>query len=131
MMIIFLSIILPTFVISSFSFTYKYMGLNRCIINSPIQIVEASIFPITYAEEEILYIDKSTFKSKYKKYLDSQVYRYVNDYSVSYYFYSLNNKAACTTKDCQGVEISFSATIDYIYPFHRTIFFELKGVNNG
>lgn len=131
MMIIFLSIILPTFVISSFSFTYKCMGLNRCIINSPIQIVEASIFPITYAEDETLYIDKSTFKSKYKKYLDSQVYRYVNDYTVSYYFYTSDNKQACTLKDCMGVEISFNARIDYIYPFHRTIYFELKGVFNG
>jgi len=129
MIIFFLGIVFTLCVFSMYSFAFKFDALNRTILNTPKTIFEYAV-PLADVDDE-LYLDKEMVKEKYASYLDSVVYKYVDSYEVSYYFYDIETGGACDIRDCKGVEILFKAPISSFFNYKQKMYYEITKVING
>lgn len=113
-------------VIIMFSFSYRVNALTNILYSNLSPVVESSI-PLTIQDEEInLYFDQAKLKINFEKFLAREVSSYVDSYKVEYYFYNVENGGYCDNKNCQGVEIYFSAKIMLIYEYKQTLNYEIK-----
>ena len=109
-----------------FSFSYRVNALTNILYSNLSPVVESSI-PLTIQDEEInLYFDQEKLKINFENFLAREVSSYVDSYKVEYYFYNVENGGYCDNKNCQGVEIYFSAKIMLIYEYKQTLNYEIK-----
>ena len=125
MILIFISAVMIMCSVNLFTISSRINGVNKTIINAPMEIFQYSV-PISGSSLEIkLYFDQEMLKSKYIEYLDSTIYKFVPSYTVDFRFYDPETNITCRN-DCEGVEISFDAPIIATYKFHRLMFYEIK-----
>lgn len=112
-------------VILMFSFSFRVNAITSSLYSNHIPLVESSI-PLTMQEDEVvLYFDQEKLKENYKNFLEKEIEKYVDSYTVNYYFYNLENGGFCDVNNCQGVEIYFSAKIMLIYEYQQTLKYEI------
>lgn len=114
-------------VISSFEFfhfSYSINGINRLVLNTPIEFFNAAI-PLVNDEEEIfLYFQQDILENNLNVYY-STLHRYSQKYEVNYYYYNLEDESICLSRLCQGVEIRVRCDIFLGFEYKRTMFYEI------
>lgn len=126
MIVLLFAILFIICVVSMFTFSYRINSITSSLYGIQYPLIECSI-PLTIQDEEVeLYFDQDKLKNSFNNYLEREVAKYVDSYDVEYYFYNVENGGYCDIKNCQGVEIYFSASIMFGYEYKRTLKYEIK-----
>ena len=123
MILLFISAILVSFTGLLFSLNFSMQGLNRAVINTPIELLYRTV---SY-EDEILKFEKDRVEADLSHYYSMSLSRYCKDYSVDYYFYNKVDGSMCLNNRCDAVEITVSCKLIMDYTFYRVMYYELKG----
>lgn len=107
-----------------FRFSYSINGINRLVLNTPIEYFNVAIPLINKNEEIYLYFEQDRLEDSLNKYYEP-LSKYSSEYLVTYYYYNLEDSSICTTNYCQGVEIRVNCKIDFDINFSRTMFYEI------
>ena len=127
MIIIFIALLFLLLSFSLFSFSFAVHGINRLVINAPRTIFEYCVVADDSGDP---YYEQEEIKTRYKSYLDEQIYQYVNSYELSFRFYNPNTGGLCMEK-CDGVEVKITSDIAFSYSYSRVMFYEISEVNHG
>lgn len=123
MILLFISAILVSFTGLLFSLNFSMQGLNRAVINTPIELLYRTV---SY-EDEILKFEKDRVEADLSHYYSKSLSRYCKDYSVDYYFYNKVDGSMCLNNRCDAVEITVNCKLIMNYTFYRVMYYELKG----
>ena len=127
MILLFLSAILVVFCGILFSLSFSIQGLNRAIINTPIELMYRTV---TYLENDIIF-NPSAFESDMISYYDKALARYVENYDIDFYYYNIEDGSMCLTSPCKAVEITIECKLMMEYDYKRVMYYELRGKTNG
>ena len=122
MILLFLSAILTVFCGQVFFLNFSIQGLNRAIINTPIEMMYNTV----KFSGETAYFDKSKFEEYINTYYDYVAKRYCSDYKSEFYYYNIIDGSMCLSNNCQAVEINFSCRLTNHYNYHRIMYYELR-----
>lgn len=112
-----------------FRFTYSLNGINRLVLNTPIEYFNVAI-PLVKNDEEIkLYFDKSVLENNLNEYF-LVLSQYCSSYSVNYYYYNQNDDSICLGQECSAVEVRVNCTIDFNVNYYRAMFYEIGSRND-
>lgn len=109
-----------------FTITYRVNGLNRLIHNVPISLFETSIPIIEESDELTLYYDKELLENKLTSYFDKSIYKYTDEYRVTFYYYNQEDESICKGDKCDAIEITLKAKIDLFSEFKKTARFYIQ-----
>ena len=109
-----------------FTITYRVNGLNRLIHNIPISIFETSIPLIDESNEITLYYDKGLLEGKLTSYFDKTIYKFTDEYRVTFYYYNQEDESICKDDKCNAIEITLRAKIDLFSEFKKTARFYIQ-----
>lgn len=123
MILLFISAILVSFTGLLFSLNFSMQGLNRAVINTPIELLYRTV---SY-EDEILKFEKDRVEEDLSHYYNKSLSRYCKDYTVDYYFYNKADGSMCLNNRCDAVEITVNCKLIMNYIFYRVMYYELKG----
>ena len=123
MILLFISAILVSFTGLLFSLNFSMQGLNRAVINTPIELLYRTV---SY-EDEILKFEKDRVEEDLSHYYSKSLSRYCKDYTVDYYFYNKADGSMCLNNRCDAVEITVNCKLIMNYTFYRVMYYELKG----
>ena len=123
MILLFISAILVSFTGLLFSLSFSMQGLNRAVINTPIELLYRTV---SY-EDEVLKFEKDRVEEDLSHYYNKSLSRYCKDYSVDYYFYNKVDGSMCLNNRCDAVEITVNCKLIMNYTFYRVMYYELKG----
>ena len=123
MILLFISAILVSFTGLLFSLNFSMQGLNRAVINTPIELLYRTV---SY-EDEILKFEKDRVEADLSHYYSNSLSRYCKDYSVDYYFYNKVDGSMCLNNRCDAVEITVNCKLIMNYTFYLLMYYELKG----
>ena len=122
MILLFLSAILVVFCGLLFSLSFSVQGLNRAIINTPIEMMYRTV---AFNNSEMKF-EKEKFEENIMSYYDSTIIRYSKEYEVDFYYYDLSDGSMCLSNYCSGVEISVNCKLIMDYTFKRVMYYELR-----
>jgi len=125
---IFISVLMSLGLFNIFTITYRLDGINRTIVSAPMEIFEYSIPVAVFDTTEYLVFDVNKVKRKYVEYLDTVIYQYVNDYDVSFSFYTIHSDLV--SEKYEGVDITFSTKVTLVN-YERTMYYEISEGRNG
>ena len=126
MIIMFLAALLTVFCGQIYMLNFSIQGLNRAIINTPIEMMYTSV---EFSGSEANF-NNEKFESLIISYYDNTVYRYCSSYDVEFYHYNENDGSMCIQKRCKSVEINFECKLTTTYKYHRVMYYEIRN-NNG
>lgn len=127
MILLFLSAILVVFCGMVFSLSFSVQGLNRAIINTPIEL----IYRTAEYRNGSIYFNKNELESDLNSYYENTLSRYVSNYDVDYYFYNIDDGSMCYGSYCEAVEITVECKLMSTYDYKRVMYYEVKGNGNG
>jgi len=110
-----------------FSISFSYQGLNRAIINTPIE----SMFRTVEIENDGVYFDKTSFQNTMMRYYDNVIPRYAKEYNVEFYYFNLADGSMCISNFCTSVEISINCKLILNYEYSRTMTYSIRRTTNG
>ena len=122
MILLFLSAILVVFCGLLFSLSFSVQGLNRAIINTPIEMMYRTV---VFNNSEMKF-EKEKFEENIMSYYDSTIIRYSKEYEVDFYYYDLSDGSMCLSNYCSCVEISVDCKLIMDYTFKRVMYYELR-----
>lgn len=122
MLIMLISMLFIAFSLQFFMLNFQIQGLNREMLNTPIQLLAKCII----VKEEVVYFDRDLLIENMDDYFDGVIPRYTHNYEVSYYFYNLEDHSYCTPNYCEGVEITIDCSLTSNYDFTRTMYYETR-----
>jgi hypothetical protein len=123
MILLLLSGILVVFSGLLFSLSFSIQGLNRAIINTPIEMMYRTV---AFDNSEMKF-EKEKFEENIMSYYDSTIVRYSKSYEVDFYYYELEDGSMCLSDYCSGVEITVNCKLMMDYTFRRVMYYELRG----
>lgn len=110
-----------------FSISFSFQGLNRAIINTPIE----SMFRTVEIENEGVFFDKNSFQNTMMRYYDNVIPRYAKEYSVEFYYFNLSDGSMCVSNFCSSVEITVNCKLIFNYDYSRTMTYSIRRTSNG
>ena len=122
MIILFISALLMVFCAQIFTFSFCLQGLNRAVINTPIELMYNTV-SFTGSESSF---SKSNFEHVIMTYYDNILPRYSNSHEVSFYYYNPSDGSMCLNDACKAVEISVKCMVTTNYEYNRTMYYELR-----
>ena len=125
MIMLFLSSILVVFCGMVFSLSFSIQGLNRAIINTPIELMYRTV---KFDGEELLF-NISQLESDLLSYYDKALTRYTKTFDVDFYYYNFEDGSMCLYKTCNAVEITIECKLMMEYDYRRVMYYELRGKN--
>ena len=123
MILLLLSAVLVVFSGLLFSLSFSIQGLNRAIINTPIEMMYRTV---AFNNNEMKF-EKEKFEENIMSYYDSTIVRYSKSYDVDFYYYELKDGSMCLSNYCSGVEITVNCKLMMDYTFRRVMYYELRG----
>lgn len=127
MILLLLSTIIGVVSLQLFALNYSIQGLNRAILYTPIELMYLSVS--AYSDEP--HFDQEAFEHIVLDYYDSILPRYTDGFNVMFYYYNTLDHSMCIKPTCNAVEITVSCKLNVTYDYSRTMFYELREVNNG
>ena len=127
MILLFLSAILLVFSAQIFALNFSIQGLNRAIINTPIELMYRTV----YIGSSDVQFDSKKFEIELLKYYDQTLSRYSKERTIDFYYYDLADGSMCLRNYCDAVEITIDCKLMMTYTFHRVMYYELRRNNNG
>ena len=122
MIILFISALLMVYCAQIFTFSFCLQGLNRAVINTPIELMYNTV---SFAGSEGSF-SKSNFEHMLMTYYDNILPRYSKSHEVSFYYYNPDDGSMCLTDTCKAVEISVKCMVTTNYEYNRTMYYELR-----
>ena len=123
MILILFSAIFSVFSVQFFTINFAVTGLNRAIINTPIEMM----YRYVINDGGNMYFNVEDFSNNLKTYYDSVLYRYTKKYEMNLYFYDFGSKEICEDNYCNAVEINITSRLLDMYDFSRTMYYEIRG----
>ena len=123
MILILFSAIFSVFSVQFFTIKFAIAGLNRAIINTPIEMMYRDV----NNEGGDLYFSVEDFSTNLKSYYDSVLFRYTKKYQMNLYFYDYRTKEICLENYCNAVEINITSKLLDMYDYSRTMYYEIRG----
>ena len=127
MIILFISAILYVFTSYLSILCFCYQGINRAVINTPIELMYSSI----KIEDGSYSFDSGKFESTIMTYYESSLSRYTSSREIEFYYYNFEDGSMCLTNYCSAVEISIDCKLIFGTDYHRVMFYEIRGGKNG
>jgi len=111
-----------------FTITFQINGLNRSVINTPIELM---IMDVTSSGTEAVFISSKIIE-RLDSYYSKTLPRFCKEYETSYYFYNKEDESMCVEDYCDCVDVTVTATLSLNYHYERVMFYKLKrGNSNG
>lgn len=126
MVTIFIALFVIVFCFNFFMISYQMNGINRLVYGVPISLVETSISMLAIDEDKGPTFNKTTLENKLTSYFNYSMQKYVDDYSLDFYYYNPDNHSYCTTNKCSAVEITLKADLILNYRYEKTLFYEIR-----
>ena len=123
MILIFLSALLMVYSAQLFTFSFSIQGINRAIVSTPIELMQHTV---SFSDDGVHFI-KDKFELFVLTYYKNSLSRYVNDYSVDFYYYNLLDRSMCLSEDCSGVEITVECKLMLTQEYKRVMYYEIRG----
>ena len=123
MILILFSALFSVFSVQFFTINFAITGLNRAIINTPIEMMYRDVIN----DGGSLYFNVEEFTNNLKSYYDSILFRYTKSYNMNLYFYDYNSKEICEENYCNAVEVNITSRLLDMYDFSRTMYYEIRG----
>lgn len=127
MILIWISAILMMFSAQIFSLSFSIQGLNRAVINTPIEMMYLSV---NVSNEGMIFL-KSDLEERLNSYYDTMLSRYSKSYSVEYYYYDPTDDSMCVSSKCTAVEITINCKLIANYDYTRVMYYQIKDNHNG
>ena len=127
MILLILSSLIGLVSLEFFTLNYSIQGMNRAIINTPIEMMYKCIK--MYGDSPLF--QKDDFEMLVMSYYDGILPRYTKNYNVSFYYYNLIDGSMCLTNECDGVEITINCKLNVTYEYTRTMYYQLIEATNG
>ena len=109
-----------------FFISYRLTGINRVMLNIPIQIFESSIPLVQERDEPIIYFDRETLDAKLTSYFEKSISKYTEHYTIDYYYYSPDDGSACLNSYCTAIEITLEARITLTMNYQKSVHFYIQ-----
>ena len=122
MIILFISALLIVFCAQIFTFSFCLQGLNRAVINTPIELMYNTV---TFAGSDGSF-SKSNFEHMLMSYYDNVLPRYSAKHKVVFYYYNPSDGSMCLTDKCKAVEIGVKCKLTNGYVYNRVMYYELR-----
>ena len=126
MIIMFFAVIIGVLSLNLFSLNFTIQGLNRAVINTPIELLYTTIIP---DNTHPVFVNRE-LELKLTSYYDKELRKYTDNYSVKFYFFNKDDYSYCGGIQCQAVEITVRSSLTFNYKYSRTMYYELMS-NNG
>lgn len=123
MILILFSALFSVFSVQFFTINFAITGLNRAIINTPIEMMYRDVIN----ESGSLYFNVEEFTNNLKSYYDSILFRYTKSYNMNLYFYDYSTREICEENYCNAVEVNITSRLLDMYDFSRTMYYEIRG----
>jgi hypothetical protein len=133
MLNILFSLAFALFSFESFIFTTTFNALNRTVFSIPKALFEKSIIVIQDANDSMYYpyFSKTRLEENIDEYFSVNLSNYKMNFSLSYSYYEVDTKIICRVDECQGVKVILNAKIMEMFPYQKSVFYEIvKGVNH-
>ena len=127
MIVMFILAIFVFFTAQTSLICFSYQGVNRAVINTPIEAMYSSI----RFEDGEQYFDKEVLENKLLNYYDASLSRYTKNMEIEFYYYNIDDGSMCLTNKCNAVEISVDCKLTFDVKYHRVMYYEIKGGLNG
>lgn len=127
MILVFFSALLAMFSIQFFTLNFEIQGLNRTVINTPIELMFATI---RVGDDQVSF-DKVILERTLNSYYENQLPRYCKSYQVDYYYYNPIDESMCLSDKCNAVEISINCKLTMNYDYSRIMYYEIKDNYHG
>lgn len=125
MMLAFFALICATLALSLLTISTNMSAANRIILNTPKSIFEVSI-PLAINDEDFVpYFDKDKLLIGLTSYYDSNLSKYVKNYSLDIYYYNQSDRSYCVSDLCRAVEVNVNANLNFNINMERSIFYEI------
>lgn len=109
-----------------FMYSYQINGLNRLVVSMPLSLYETAINMFEINEEEGPYFDRETLENNLTSYFDFHIYRYTDNYSLSFYYYNIQDHSIYMGEDYRAVEVRVTADIILYQKFNKTMHYEIR-----
>ena len=109
-----------------FMVSYQINGVNRLFVSTPIALFETAIVLIDVDENEGPYFDKYILEDNLTSYFDFHLPRYTSDYSVSFYYYNVEDHSLDIDLEARAVEVTLSANLVLSKHYQKTMFYEIR-----
>lgn len=127
MIIMIFAAIIGVFSINLTSLSLSYTGLNRAIINAPIEIMYNSLL----IENDGAYFNSDKLIKIMDEYYASTLPKYCDSYNAYYYFFNEGETGVCLDKSCLAFDVSISAKIRLNQHYFLTMTYRIGGPYNG
>ena len=108
-----------------FMVSYQINGVNRLITGAPLSLFETAI--VLYdIEENGPYFDKEILEDNLTSFFDYHLPRYVSQYSLSFYYYNIENHSINMTDEPKAVEVTFQAELVLDKHYQKTMYYEIR-----
>lgn len=119
----FVAILFFTFSIGAINFS----GVNRTFLSMYRGLIEPSIASVDEGENDIPYFSEPVLESYVIDFLDDNLYRYVDEYTVGFFYFNLEDGSMCTDSRCRGVKISLKCDINAMFHYEKAKDYYIKG----
>ena len=113
-----------------FMMSYQMNGINRLVVSAPLSLFEAAINMFDIDESSGPYFDKEILEDNLTSYFDFHLPRYTNQYSVSFYYYNIEDHSLDLDDEASAVEVTIDSDIFLSKHYQKTMFYEIRS-NNG
>jgi len=128
---LFISLVLLLLSFETFAFTTQLGTLNRTLFNLPKSLFENAIVLIQKEETPYVkpYFDSDKLEYYLTSYLSDSFSNLYLTYEVTFSYYQAADKTMCRSDKCDGVEVSFETKILEMFPYQKTVFYEVQNNN--
>lgn len=112
--------------IQFFFVSYRLTGINRVMMNIPISIFESSIPLVQDRDEPIMYFNKTTLNKELTSYFDKSLKKYVDDYTVVYFYYNSDTNHSCLTSYCDAIAVQVQTKVTPLMKYRKTVKFYIQ-----
>ena len=105
-----------------FSISFCYQGLNRAVINTPIEVM----FRTVEVENHSIHFDKNLFEESLLNYYDNTLPRYSKSHTVSFYYYNVEDESMCIENLCDAVEVTVNCKLIFNNDYSRTMSYRIR-----
>lgn len=116
-------------VLLSFNFfmvSYQVNGINRLVTGAPLALFETAIVLFEIDEEEGPYFDKEVLEDNLTSFFDYHLSRYTNQYSLSFYYYNIEDHSLNMGDEPRAVEVTVSTELVLSKHYQKTMHYEIR-----
>lgn len=109
-----------------FTISYELNGINRIVLSMPLSVFETAINMYDINEDDGPYFDKFYLEDNVSSYFDFHLARYVEEYSLYFYYYNPTDHSLDMDDEARAVEVTITTTLVLSTPYSKTMYYEIR-----